>query len=92
MFSRDELEGIDSIISLTRNMSTKKSELYATVYACWNNLLIQNNRQPTPPQITTSFYDWHDKKKKFKKEDIKKAIDYLKKIGLIPFGNNGLTE
>jgi hypothetical protein len=60
-------------------MSTKKSELYATVYACWNDLIIKNKRQPTPNQIAKYFYDWLPKKEKFKKEDILKAVDFMKK-------------
>ena len=72
-------------------MSTKKSELYATLYACWNDLIITNRRQPTPNQLIKKFYSWHPKKDKFKKDDLEKAIVFMKKIGLIPLGNSGHT-
>jgi len=101
-FGKDSAK-IESVISLTSPMTRDQIEIVATLYACWNDLLI-GKKKPSDQDLIREFRDkWHpDKSKKFKaqrgkeprfKEDqLEKAIAWMREKGLVPQGSGRKTK
>lgn len=82
-FSR-QLDDIHTLIELFNGVKTKRVELIATLYACWNRA-IQNNSIISNKLLIQEVYDWHEsKKEKFNDEEIIEAIDWMKEKGIYP--------
>ncbi len=76
---------LQQVLELTKNETLDGAELYSTVYAVWNNCLI-NNLAPTKERIVKGVYDWSDRKEKFSEVQIWDAKGVLEKKGLVPVG------
>lgn len=96
-------EKIEGVIKLTSPMTRDQIEIVATLYACWNDLLLAK-KKPTDADLIKEFKDkWHpEKTKKFKAEKNKKprftekqlidAIAWMKTKGLVPIGSGKKTK
>jgi len=84
---------IRQLIELIRPMTTDQVEIFATLYACWNDLLIEKKgKEPTVFLIQNEFLNnWHEKKKRFTKEQLKKAIAWMRKNHVVPSGSGKKT-
>lgn len=90
LFKKD-IKAIDKVIEIFKPLDTEQSEIVATVYACWNDFLVQGIK-PTEEQIIKEFREkWHDKKKRFSSQRIAKAIEWMKQKKLFPKGIKGQT-
>lgn len=96
-------EKIQSAIKLMAPMSRDQIEIVATLYACWNDMLIAK-RKVTEQDLIKEFRDkWHpEKSKKFKSLQGKKprftekqlinAIAWMKAKNLVPQGSGKRTR
>lgn len=85
-------EMIVSITELFRGLTTDQSEIVATLYACWNDLLLRK-RLPTEEEIATEFlFHWHPKKSRFSRGRLTKAIDWMRQHDLVPRGAGRITR
>lgn len=75
-------EHIQSIIELFRNKKTDETELAATVLACTLELREKHTLNRT--NLLSTFYNWHDKKKRFTQIQIFNSFDWLKTKHLLP--------
>jgi len=67
-------------------LNTKDAELVATVYAAWNNLLL-DGIEPTPAAIIHEARDnWHSGKREFSEAQFEEAIDRIRNHGMVPAG------
>ncbi|MGE0614393.1 MAG: hypothetical protein AB7P04_02030, partial [Bacteriovoracia bacterium] len=85
------ISAIERLIKLFRPLTTEHSEAVATLYACWNDILLLK-RSPTDEEIVRRFYQWDKGKKKFSKEDLFKTLKWMKVKGLQPKGRGRLSE
>ena len=95
----DQLTTADGIIKEAAAWDTRQAELYATVYAVWNDLLF-DRRLPglfgtagevNYDDVATGVLSWHESKKdRFSDGDIEQAMRRLKAMGLIPHGRQRL--
>ena len=74
---------INKLISLFRNEKTQTSEIVATLYYAWkeqkaNNTLVNEN------SLIKGFYEFHQEKRKFTKEQIKEGYDFMMKHKIYP--------
>jgi restriction endonuclease S subunit len=77
---------IETIIDLLIPMDTQKAEVFATVYAAWNNLLIES-RKPTDDEIIrTAREDWHPDKLDIPRAKFVEALQLLKDKNCKPTG------
>ncbi len=84
---------IDRIIDLFVPLNRTESELVATVYAAWNNLLINGENLENDDQIITESHEWSpEKKSKFCREDFIKPLHWLRSNNLIPKGEGMVVE
>lgn len=88
----DKIDNINWLIKLMSPLDTERSEIVATLYACWNDL---KNRKPivSDDEIVNDFRkNWHISKERFQPERIQRALGWMKDVGLIPDGNGPLCS
>lgn len=77
---------IDGLNRLMRTWSSEECELFATVYAAWNDLILRR-RNPTADAIIFEVREmWHESKKKFSPERISEMIDTIMRLDYAPTG------
>ncbi|MCP0914915.1 hypothetical protein NKV53_11310 [Legionella sp. 27cVA30] len=87
----NELEEIEKIINKFKNLNTDQAEVVATLFACWNDLLI-DKKEITDEIIIEEFHNnWHLSKKRFPKQKLLKILLSMKEHEIIPQGTKGHT-
>ncbi|TBD82041.1 restriction endonuclease subunit S [Rhizobium ruizarguesonis] len=81
----DKKAAIQSIIELLRPLNTEQCEIVATLYAVWNDFLI-DKQQPTDDEIVSSVLQWHAKKREIAAERWHAALPWMRQKGLVPKG------
>ncbi|KQZ96481.1 hypothetical protein ASD64_16805 [Mesorhizobium sp. Root157] len=76
---------IQSIIDLMRPLDTPQCEIVATLYAVWNDFLI-DGQQPTDDEIVASVLQWHPKKQEISEDRWSRALPWMRQKGLVPQG------
>jgi type I restriction enzyme S subunit len=84
-FFADKKEQIDFLIGLMNKAKPKQAEIIATVYAVWNDLLI-NQMDASIDKIKLYFFKWSEKKKAFKPEQVEGCYKWMNEVGLVPKG------
>lgn len=82
-----ESEGIQFIIDKFRNVLSREIEIWATLYACMDNMLNENVIF-SESSLLQRFYEWSEEKKKFSEDQIKRVFSRMKETGIIPKGCN----
>ncbi len=77
---------VDDLIKLMLPMDMHQAEIFATVYAAWNNLLI--DRQPTTDEaiVLEARENWHPDKLKIPRQRFFGAIKWMNEKGIVPQG------
>ena len=84
--SKDYRTQIDSLIDILKPLTLKETEAISTLYAVWNNRIIQN-QEINNRDLFKDFYNWSERKKKeFVDRDIIIALDTMKRHNIIPSG------
>lgn len=86
--SESQNEQINSLIKLFLNFDLESAEIVATLYAGWNNLLLEG-KTPTDDEIVyESRENWSPRKLKINRERFFKALNWMREddIALIPKG------
>ena len=82
----DRISEINHILELFRPLELNHCEAIATLYGAWNDLILQGE-SVTDERIIDEFYNnWHEKKKKFKEEDLRKSLTWMRKKAIVPTG------
>ncbi len=76
---------INYVLGLLKDKNTDDSELVATVYAIWNNYILEQ-QELDPEVLTNEVYDWSKSKAKFSKAGILAMWNWMKEVGLVPIG------
>ncbi|MGV3628900.1 MAG: restriction endonuclease subunit S [Betaproteobacteria bacterium] len=82
----DKCVDLDRLCGLIARMNTRQAEIFATTYAAWNNLLL--DQQPvTDEHIVFEARDnWHPDKLKIPEDSFFKAIAWMRAEDLVPTG------
>lgn len=85
-------EALGGLIGLLRDFGTEAVEAIATLYAVWNDALM-DGRQPDDSTIVNGVLtEWHEEKgKKFRDSDLRHWLDWMKRNGLTPRGQGPRT-
>ncbi|MDQ6755318.1 MAG: restriction endonuclease subunit S [Bacteroidota bacterium] len=79
-------EKLSNLFSLLKNASEKVCEAIATIYAVWNNHIIQKQTFDKE-KIEKGFFEWSNRKDNmFTKEEFEKALDWMQKHYITPTG------
>jgi len=80
------LQDVYNLIDTMAPMSTQQAEIVATVYAAWNNLLIDKTDITDEAIVQEAREDWHPQKLKIDRERFFKAIAWMREHNLVPTG------
>lgn len=82
-YFENQVHDIDHIIEKFRKVRTKQVELIATVFACWKEA-IEQNQLVNNEVLIAKFYNWHEDKAKFKRDEISSTIKWMSDEGFYP--------
>jgi type I restriction enzyme S subunit len=83
----DRSKSVDDLIMLMLPMTTQQAEIFATVYAAWNNLLLDGQNPADEEIVLEARENWHPAKLRIPREKFFKAIAWVREKGMIPSGN-----
>ena len=86
---RDQVNGI---IELLRSLNTERVEIVATLFAAWNDLLLNGARFSDKDIIKEVRENWHESKDRFDEDRLQRALTWMREKGLIPTGKGRLTH
>ena len=84
-FGDRQLE-IDQLLGLLSPLDMDQCEIVATLYGAWNDLIIQNENVTDDRIVDEVRNHWHDTKKRFEPERLKKALGWMRKKAIVPTG------
>ena len=82
----ERYEDVVQLIELMVKMDTEQAEIVATVYAAWNNLLLDGMPATDEDIVRAAREDWHPDKLKIERSRFFKALEWMRDQGLIPTG------
>lgn len=86
-----QTERLRQLVDLFKGKDTAATEAIATLYAVWNDALI-DGKQPDDAAIIRGFLqDWHPEKGKFKSADLQTWLGWMRRHGIIPQGSGPRT-
>lgn len=84
-------DSLRQLVDLFKGKDTKATEAVATLYAVWNDALI-DGKQPDDAAIIRGFLqEWHPEKGKFKQADLQTWLGWMRRHGLVPKGTGPRT-
>jgi type I restriction enzyme S subunit len=85
---QSEMPRIDEVLSLLGTFKTRECEIVSTLYAAWNDLLIDGGTAEDVSILyeASSAERWHKSKEQIAPERWKKALQWMKDKGLVPVG------
>lgn len=86
------LTALRQIIDLLSDFDTRAVEAIATLYAVWNDALIDGEAPDDDAIVDTVLNDWHpEKREKFKDADLRHWLAWMKRNRLVPSGKGPRT-
>ena len=80
------------LIKQLSDFDTRAVEAIATLYAVWNDALIDGEISDDDAVVRAVLNDWHpEKREKFKDADLRHSLEWMKRNRLVPSGNGPRT-
>lgn len=77
---------MDRLLTWFEKMTTEQAEVFATVFAAWNDFLL-DRMQPTDEQIIEQVREhWHESKERFTPQRLRTCIAWMRQNRFIPRG------
>ena len=83
---------LNNLLSFAKQWTTEQSEIIDTIFAVWNDLLIENKKPSVEEIIYEVKNNWYHTKKRFSDDRLKKAIKWMKENELVPQGYGLKTQ
>ena len=77
---------IDRIINIFMNYDADQAEIVATLFAAWNDFIIDQRQFSDEELVDEVLNNWNDSKKRFPRDVWLRAIDQMRKNNIIPSG------
>jgi hypothetical protein len=77
---------IRGLIGKMRKWDTERCEIFSTVYAAWNDMLIVGREITDDAIVNEILQNWHESKERIPGERWHAAIQWMKKEGYVPTG------
>ena len=88
----DKVADLRALIDLVRDLDTRATEMVTTLYAVWNDDLLDGRQISDDAIVEGVLDDWHpEKRAKFTATDLHHWLAWMKRNGLIPRGNGPRT-
>jgi hypothetical protein len=88
----DRNQDLDKLLNLMTPMTTKQAEIFATVYAAWNNLLMDGEPITDERIVHAAREDWHSDKLNIPRDKFFTAIEWIRTKGICPEGKGKRVE
>lgn len=82
---------INRLIDRFRKFDTDQCEIVATLYACWNDGIIDGKDTSDGAIIEEFLSAWHEKKRRFTRQRLLKALQWMRANDLVPTGKASHT-
>jgi type I restriction enzyme, S subunit len=82
----EDSEKITGLINTFLQFELKHAEVVATLYAGWNNLLLQGEKPTDDEIVYESRENWSERKLTIKREEFISTLSWMRKHDLIPAG------
>ena len=89
---RNYTEKLNQLLSLVKKFTTEQSEIVDTIYAVWNDFLMEGKNPSDSEIIDEVENNWHKRKKRFPDNQLRKAIQWVREQNLIPQGYGPKTK
>jgi hypothetical protein len=80
-------KAVDSVIDMMLPMDTEQAEIFATVFAAWNNLLLDNRAVDDEMIVREARENWHPDKLELGRERFFAALEWMRKNNVVPKGD-----
>lgn len=88
----DKLADLRALIDLVRDLDTRATEMVTTLYAVWNDDLLEGRQISDDAIVEGVLDDWHpEKRTKFTATDLHHWLAWMKRTGLTPRGHGPHT-
>lgn len=76
---------LEKLLAHFHKASEAQSEIVATLYAVWNNVVVLKE-QVSDDIIIDKFYKWSERKGQYKEEQLLAALKWMKENDIVPVG------
>ncbi|WP_179873979.1 restriction endonuclease subunit S [Rhizobium anhuiense] len=91
-FLGPRMEALRNLISLLSDLDRRQVEAVATLYAVWNDALMDGKQPDDAAIISGVLTEWHaEKGEKFSEGDLRVRLAWMKRQGLVPRGQGPRT-
>lgn len=84
----EEISYLKKNIQLFDKLNMEQSEIIATLFACWNDFLVEEVKVTDKKIIDEMRNNWHIKKQRFSDQRLQCALKWMRKYSLIPMGKD----
>jgi type I restriction enzyme, S subunit len=88
----DRRQELDRLIALLGDRKTEELEIVATLFAAWNDALLDGQSPSDDWIIHEVRENWHVKKQRFTAEKLGHWLDWMRKHHLVPTGKPPRTQ
>lgn len=82
---------LDKLFRLLSGATEAKSEIIATIYAVWNNFIIEG-KPVAEDELIQSFYNWSERKHQYTRAQVLEGLQWLRENKLEPTGFGKLIK
>ncbi len=82
----DRVASLRSMVDLFKDMNTEATEAVATLYAVWNDAVIDDQQLDDAAIIRGFLQEWHKDKDKFRQSDLQHWLGWMHRNGIVPRG------
>lgn len=84
-------QAVEELLTLMLPMSYQQAEVFTTVHAAWNNLLLTGQEATDEAIVTEARENWHPEKLKIERDKFFRAIEWIREKNLVPQGKGKLV-
>lgn len=82
----ERADEVDVLINLLLPLNSRQAEIVATLYAAWNNLLLQGQSPDDEVIVHEARENWHASKLKIERDKFFRGLQWMREKGLVPSG------
>lgn len=87
-----KVDALRGLVAILANLDRRATEAVATLYAVWNDALLDGAEPDEAAIINGVLNDWHpEKRDKFTPDDLRTRLDWMRRHGLVPRGQGPRT-
>lgn len=79
----EQMESIYHLIHLFEDTNSARIEIVATLFACWEELIL-NNHMVNDASLLSKFYEWSEFKGNYSAEQVKSALRWMESNSVVP--------